>query len=1693
VQGYNYEGDVILKCKNNIELLTQAYEEQKQAANDALILGEEEIWDGFITQTSKQSFWMDYDVSNSGKLEMAKSIRDNIDNAEALKKILEDSASYAHKFGFDTSGTWGETLKDAGIQISLFEQGTEKEIKIVQENLTKLSAYIRDKTSEINLATTTVQALLSGLIEENPNYQKLDKEIQDIVDRIIDTFGFEFYDRFRDKKDKTGALLRLIDKDILKPLSDPMTAKEIQSAFDKLLTLDSSELTVQEHTTEINRIFDVIKSAIPELDIEDLKVKLGFEIDLTTQKEALAKKIHENPIEMPVTTVLTPKQYEEQIQRANEIAEKAASELTPIEFSFVLSLSEEDFKKLDFSNIKQSVKALQDSLAETERIDAFTKIQQDLTESTEILTKALAEQEENKKLSLETYKALAQKGDEYKDIVDSENGELVLNAENAKKLREEKTDLAIQTAILNGASEEEIRLILDIQKGYEDAKTAVEQMKEAVDELTESLDIISSSMKILKETMADLDDGNGLKPETVKNLIKQYPELTGAVEQYLAGLSDEKDLRELIAQTLNDKIALEKESIYNSALGIANSTDALSNEVGMLTLRTDAISKSNQMAAIYSQNAVGAAANSVKAIAQENTEISKRNGLLEQGVTALSEVNGELSTQNDLLHEIPAEVPMPIAHNKEWTAENAEKAKKLWGIFPENLDISEEAVRKLAELYKVDLRNVTEFERAKSKVIAKVRDFYAMSGPGVSGKTTVEFLQAELDAMAEIHRNSAEDAKYYEDKRSQYQEYIDLLKEELELNYAITDIARKETDEVRKLKETWRNEEEIRNNDGNPHYGHIASLEIKIKHGYVDILNVKNSLDMLNINEMSALTDRLREAVDERETALESMSETQRKYGIDERYYLPHKEKFESEIQILKEEINLLNEKTKLQNIPVSTPGAPSAISNNAEKSAIDELVEYRQRLVEIGNAQRNSTWDVQHYAQEKSELQGKIELLEKELGLKQEIKMTSAAINNELTELYDNNLEKFADNESQKTEMLDGTLKQIEKINKTQRNSQSDVEYYEKQKASLMNETGVSMPIADNTSTLRRIQEIQAELDKINRTQRNSASDVQYYENRKNALNAEFNQLKQTQKATESATAAEKKRQETASKAPQNKAAHSPGFLPNLDLTELENETKTTEDLHKKAFDEQQKLLQHKRDMNMISEREYLEELDRLYKGFFADREEYIWEFRQYELEVYRLTNQLVERELSDLKHRLNMEKITLQEYYNEVERIMHDHYSGKIGFEQKEQQMLEELFSIKRQIFDEYIKTVEHAAGLLTHGDGTQKAQIGLYREIQDSILREIQYYQSLGLAENNKYLQELQKQWLEYQSKITDITKSIYDTAVNVALSVIDGEIKVFDSQIEVLDGEIKLLEEQKKALQEVNDEKEREITLEELRQNLTKARQQTMRVYREGVGWQYESDPFEIKKAQQALDKFKTDEAIRAIDGSIEAINAQKEAINEQIKALNDLKEQWNSVASDYELAQDKINVALVFGEDFEKKVLDDRIDYVKTFVSEYNREMDKLKTNDNRAASSFSGGGVPISNSNQQKIESAVQNTADKIASKVGSFVEKNIKSNKVESSGLHKVDLTKVWNDFHEAIANGTLVIGSCDPAYTIGNQVRSQQKFYQDNVVRTVNNNTTTSPVTNYNFNQGSIVIDEVADLSGFVDAVSSAVNLNM
>lgn len=142
----------------------------------------------------------------------------------------------------------------------------------------------------------------------------------------------------------------------------------------------------------------------------------------------------------------------------------------------------------------------------------------------------------------------------------------------------------------------------------------------------------------------------------------------------------------------------------------------------------------------------------------------------------------------------------------------------------------------------------------------------------------------------------------------------------------------------------------------------------------------------------------------------------------------------------------------------------------------------------------------------------------------------------------------------------------------------------------------------------------------------------------------------------------------------------------------------------------------------------------------------------------------------------------------------------------------------------------------------------------------------------------------------SKYSEQAKELYDyiieagDAAQVELEYIRKQLE-YTAEIEATmdtvdknyEKQINALEEQKSALEDINSQREYENKLIEAKIKLENAQNEKKKVWREGVGWVYETDTTAIADAQQELDDLANQKTVDELQAQIDELQAQREYV------------------------------------------------------------------------------------------------------------------------------------------------------------------------------------------------------------------------
>lgn len=285
-----------------------------------------------------------------------------------------------------------------------------------------------------------------------------------------------------------------------------------------------------------------------------------------------------------------------------------------------------------------------------------------------------------------------------------------------------------------------------------------------------------------------------------------------------------------------------------------------------------------------------------------------------------------------------------------------------------------------------------------------------------------------------------------------------------------------------------------------------------------------------------------------------------------------------------------------------------------------------------------------------------------------------------------------------------------------------------------------------------------------------------------------------------------------------------------------------------------------------------------------------------------------------------------------------------------EKELDNLKDQFEYNDITIEQYIGSLENLLGRVQQGTEAWKK---INKELQKQKLQKVEDDYKRGAITLKQYIKELRNlqgaykagtdAWLDLADKIKNSLKELlnkqkdaYNNAHNAAMKIIETEIDKINEQKDATEEYYdKLIEDKKKA----NEESEKEIELAKLQEALANAkREKTKRVFREGIGWVWETDKSAIEEAQKDLDDFMNDKELKELE---DAKDKALSVFEEQLKAWDKYKESWNDVVDDYENQQARLTLQQTLGADAEAKILQQRLDVLEKFKNEYNSTLAQI--------------------------------------------------------------------------------------------------------------------------------------------------------
>lgn len=346
-----------------------------------------------------------------------------------------------------------------------------------------------------------------------------------------------------------------------------------------------------------------------------------------------------------------------------------------------------------------------------------------------------------------------------------------------------------------------------------------------------------------------------------------------------------------------------------------------------------------------------------------------------------------------------------------------------------------------------------------------------------------------------------------------------------------------------------------------------------------------------------------------------------------------------------------------------------------------------------------------------------------------------------------------------------------------------------------------------------------------------------------------------------------------------------------------------TSSDPLKDAFTQEYNTLKHNLEMDYITEKQYYDSLAALNRKYFAGKEEYLDEYRQYEEEVYKglksYYTDYAESQMDLLESQLDAGIINYAHYSSTIKSLLDNMYADSRLSAEDYHKYIQQMLNKQLDIYDKVLSAVTSRI----------EKEIDGIEDIIDSI--------------------EKQNDTLENQL-------DNYDSI----LSVIDS---VYEAEIDRIKAEQDAIQENIDALQDENDQRELALKLEEARWALYKAQNQRTKKIFNGTEFVYETDQAAVREAQETL-------ADLELEQVVDGLEREKDALDDTISELEKYRELWAEITDTYEKEANEQLIIALYGKDYQKIILRNQLSDIEAFKNNYVSIQNQINDNEGLIAS-----------------------------------------------------------------------------------------------------------------------------------------------
>ncbi len=427
VSGYTEEGNAIINLKGNVEALEEAYKKEAEAARDATLVKQNDVFDNFKNNTNKQAFsWLQMGkVSQTDKLSFFEAIMGgtSVSDWEKENKNLDSSLI----------DTW---LEDAGIKSTNWYSKDADFDDAIQENIESIQAYYRTLKAQIEAEASSVRTVLNAYLQQDWDYLQMSDEGKKIAQSIISGFDSEFYSQF----DSATEMEAYVINNVIKPLQNTSNFEHVELAFDLQTKFNNGQITVDEYIDQIEEMLKQLEPILGKEVVTTLRTVFGVEEENGTYetKKNSAKEILDSEGDARVGTL------------SKEDLDIIDKNKTKWKKEFKL----DDDTLMSWEDLINAIQIAKDAAWEaSEEFDAISEKIDSIQDAYSTLTDVVKQYNSTGYLTLDNLQALLSLEPEYLSALQMENGQLSINQSVLEAMIQTKLAEAKATAVQSAITE----------------------------------------------------------------------------------------------------------------------------------------------------------------------------------------------------------------------------------------------------------------------------------------------------------------------------------------------------------------------------------------------------------------------------------------------------------------------------------------------------------------------------------------------------------------------------------------------------------------------------------------------------------------------------------------------------------------------------------------------------------------------------------------------------------------------------------------------------------------------------------------------------------------------------------------------------------------------------------------------------------------------------------------------------------------------------------------------------------------------------------------------------------------------------------------------------------------------------------------------------------------------------------------